>query len=240
MSKLITALLLIFMLVSVAVVSQLQPEGPIISFNRSENATAKPATAITTAGGTFTTLVLNASSQNFRWKAYVGNITGSLALADSIGYKIYDWNLVTLGGEIYLSRNNSLNWSAVRCADNASIAAEETILNITQGRIDSINNTFNNSIHKEFYTGQVQINQSTCPSIITFVGGTRQTQNTTSVFQEILLKDDKLRLIYATPIEEDQLGYFQGARFDFQMIAPDYGKDGISDIVTYYMFVELS
>src|SRR3989338_3598541 len=101
MSKLITALLLIFMLVSVAVVSQLQPEGPIISFNRSENATAKPATAITTAGGTFTTLVLNASSQNFRWKAYVGNITGSLALADSIGYKIYDWNLVTLGGEIY-------------------------------------------------------------------------------------------------------------------------------------------
>ncbi len=217
-----------------------QPEGPTITYNLTVNATPRPATQITTAGGTFTFLNLNSTTQNFRWKAYVGNITGNLVLQDANGYNIYDWKLVTIQGEVYVSRNNTINWSDIRCADNESIAQEQTQLNITTARIDSINSTFNQSVHKEFYVGLIKIPDSNCPAIATYVNGSRQATAANASFQEILLRDTQPRLVYVSPIEQDAYSYATGNRFDFQMILPDYGSEAISSNVPYYFYVELS
>ncbi len=239
MRKFLVPIFIALLLASVFVFAQV-PQGPEFIFNNSVNATPIPAASIITAGGTFTTLVLNATSQNLKWKAYVGNVTGKLTLQDSSGYNIYDWVLSSVEGEVYVSRNNSINWSAIRCADNSSIATEESALSITHGKIDSINVTFNRSIHAQFYVGLVQINQSTCPAINTFVNGSRQTASVSSQFQEVLLRDDKTRIVYATPLNSSTYGYATGSRFDFQLIVPDFGSEQISSQVPYYFYVELS
>ena len=61
----------------------------------SDNVTATAATYFpdnrSDAGGTITTMVLSAVQQNDKWKAYVGNVSGSLTLDDSNGYTIYRW-----------------------------------------------------------------------------------------------------------------------------------------------------
>ncbi len=238
MRKLLLPLLLALLLGTLLVYAQ--PSGPTITFNRTENATPRPATVIDSAGGTFTFVNLNATTQNFRWKAYVGNVSGSLVLQDANGYNVYDWTPSTIAGEVYVSRNNSINWSDIRCANNASIANEQTKLNITTERVDSINTTFNQSIHKQIFVGLVNIPQNGCPAIATFINSTRQTQAVTSEFQEILLRDTNSSLVYATPLEQDAYGYSTGGRFDFQLIVPDYGSELITGQVPYYFYVELS
>src|SRR3989338_9850945 len=77
------------------------PSGPVIIYNQSLNVTPQPAVQITTPGGSFTTLVLNATTQTPRWKAYVGNVTGKLALDDASAKSIFDWSLASGTGEVY-------------------------------------------------------------------------------------------------------------------------------------------
>jgi hypothetical protein len=86
------------------------PQGASITYNYTENATIRPADSHTAAGGSFTTLVLNITSQTSKWKAYVGNVSGKLTLDNSRNMTIYDWALTSVQGEVYVSRNNSINF----------------------------------------------------------------------------------------------------------------------------------
>ena len=64
----------------------------------------------TSARGTITTAIINATQQDQRWKGYVGNVSGILTLDDTNGNTLYDWSMVgfTLTGEVYASRENAL------------------------------------------------------------------------------------------------------------------------------------
>jgi len=212
------------------------PTNPTVVYNTSETVTPRPALLLNTTGGSFTTLIFNATSQNYKWKAYVGNVTGRLTLADQSNKSIYDWRFTSITGKVYASRNNSVDWSTISCADRSNISTEDSYLNIQQTSIDSINNTFNRSIHKGFYAANRQIQNSTCPSIATFVNDTTQTINESAKFQEVILKDAASRLIFTTIIEGGIKG-FDDNPYDFQMIVPN--DETIAQPTPYYFFIEL-
>jgi len=213
------------------------PPGAGITYNLTETPTSASAGASTTAGGSFTTLVLNATTQTPKWKAFVGNVTGSFSLRDASNVSIYAWGDAFTGGEVYASRDASPDWSGLLCANAAAMSGEENYLNMTPGAADNITATFNESVHREFYAGTTHFAQNVCPAIATYVGGVEQTNGVNNVFQEVLLRDSTDSLIWTALIDPDTLGYNNRA-FDFQMIV---AEDQYSDTGnTYYFWLELS
>ncbi len=218
-----------------------EPNGVTILSNTTESPTPRAAASITTAGGTFTTLLLNATTQTMTWKAYVGNVTGSLSLDDASNYTIYDWDLTTIQGEVYASRFNNLTWTSVSCATPQVIASEGTFNDMTAEESDRLNQTFNWTIHKQFQVATTTIPQNTCNSTVTYVNDTRPVPTTTSPFQEILIMDANNQLVYLTSIDDNSFGYNNNGSttntFDFQMIVAESDLKGSP--TTYYFYVEL-
>ncbi len=213
------------------------PVGPTVLFNSTTNATPKPAAAITTAGGTFTTLLLNTTGQTYRWKAYVGNVSGKLTLADATNKSIFDWTVTSVTGEVYATRSSSaIDWTTVSCADQTLVDGEDTFMNMSLSSPDTINKTFNNTIHKSFYVGATKIFNSTCKSVATYVNGVPQAATENAVFQEILLKDGSSNIVYTTLMNESTIGY-NNQRYDFQMLLAE--NEYSSTPTTYYLYVEL-
>jgi len=213
-----------------------QPSGPTIVTNTTLNYTPQTAAQITTPGGSFTTIVLNATTQTPRWKAYVGNVSGKLALDDSTLKSVFDWSLTTVTGEVYAARNTSLDWSSIGCADSSAIIAEDTSLNMTSTNPDTINKTFSHTVHRSFYVGTIHIQNSTCRSIATYVNDTAQALDENAKFQEMLLMDSSSKMIYATLINQNTTG-FNNQKYDFQMIVAE--NEYQASPTTYYMYVEL-
>ena len=213
-----------------------QPTGAEITFNQTETIAPVPASELTTEGGSFTTMVLSGVFQTPRWKAYVGNVTGRLALRDTDSRTIYDWDLVSVSGQIYVTRNNSIDWSTISCASEQTILDEQAALNIPINSADSINRTFNETIHKGFFVGTTQIQESTCRAIATYVEDEKQPASIDATFQEILLQDIGSNVIFTTIIEQSEIGYDSNP-YDFQLIVPE---DPTSiDPTTYYFFAEI-
>lgn len=234
-------LLLVIMITSAFLVNKpilyvlAAPQGASITFNQSETATTRQADSHTAAGGSFTTLRLNVTSQTTKWKAYVGNISGKMTLDDSDNYTIYDWTLTVVQGEVYVSRNDSVNFSSMVCANDGNISAEENNLNINATSDDSISNTFNESVHKSFVIGGTgTITNSSCYAIATYVNDQSQTPSENANFQEILMSD-KENMVFVTLLEDNQPG-FDGGDYDFQIIVPD---DPSETSTTYYFYAEL-
>lgn len=213
-----------------------QPSGANITFNATETKTSAPAQYLNTSGGTFTTLILNAETQDLKWKAYAGNVTGVLTLDDSGNYSIFQWALTAITGEVYASRNDSITWSNIRCANNTNISNEETAMNHTTSSPDSINSTFSYRIHRGFYVGSIQIPQSTCRSAFTWANDTAQTPSVDAPFQEVLLHDGT-SMVYMTFIDDNTQG-FNFKRYDFQMIVAEKGVGGYPN-TRYYFYMEL-
>ena len=232
--KLLPLAIIAILFMSIFVIAE--PQGPIITYNATEYGPIQPAALVNTSGGTFTTLVLNVSYQNQRWKAYAGNVTGRLTLQDGDGFSIYDWGLTTVGGQVYASRNDSVDWSAIGCAPSTIINSEQALLNHSALAADNINNTFSQVGHREFFVGTTPITQSSCPSIATYVNSTAQVIDENALFQQVLLSDNNA-LVYTTLLEDGEEG-FNLRRYDFQMIV---AESAISPTPTaYYFWVELS
>lgn len=214
------------------------PIGPAVIYNSTTNSTPRPAAAITTAGGTFTTLTLNTTGQTYRWKAYIGNVSGKLVLADATNTSIFDWSVTSVTGEVYATRSSSsIDWTTVSCAGNALINNEDVSMNMSIISPDTINNTFNNTVHKGFYVGGTWVQNNTCRAIATYVNGVAQTPSQSAVFQEVLLTDSSSNLIYTTLMNENTIGY-NNQRYDFQMILAE--NEYQATPTTYYLYVELT
>ena len=235
-SILVIVMLLLGILGSIFTFASAVPSGLTITFNMTQNVTPKPAAQITTLGGSFTTVILNATTQTPRWKAYVGNVTGRMTLADSNSKSIFDWTVSSVSGEVYATKNVSIDWSTITCANQATITYEDSYLNMSQNNPDTVNKTFANHMHKMFYVGNTLILNSTCPAIATYVNGTSQVLSENASFQEILLKDGASRAIYTTLINQNTTG-FNNLKYDFQMIVPE--NEYQSSPTPYYLYVEL-
>lgn len=232
-----TVLLATFIMLIVAGLVTGDPTGSTITSNTTDLGRTTTPASRADDGGTFTTLNINAIQQNYAWKAYLGNITGSLVLDDSNNISIYQWSLSTLTGEILATRNDSLAWGSLGCASDAVMASENTFLNMASGDGDNINSTFSFSNHKTFIIAGNTLANSTCPALATYVNLTAQADNETALFQQILINDSNSNLIFVGNLEINQQGYDNSSQFDFQMILPD--DDTASAITTYYFYVEL-
>src|SRR3989338_11154564 len=108
------------------------PSGPIVTFISNETKQPSAARMINTTGGSITTMMLNATTQNPRWKAYVGNVTGTLKLDDANDNTLFDWSLTNVIGEIYATKfSGTINWTGVNCSNSTHISNEEVSLNHT-------------------------------------------------------------------------------------------------------------
>jgi hypothetical protein len=193
----------------------------------------------TDPGGRIITLTLTLAQQDFAWKAYVGNVTGSYVLKNANNYSIYEWPLgAAILGEVYLSRNNSLNFTngAVVCANLTHMQTEQSFFGMTATATDNINNTFNGTNHTTFNVGTNTIAQNTCKAIALWVNNTAQAQSNTSMFQEIALYDGA-NLFYASLINNNQIGFENTTMYDFQAIVAENRSSSTG--TPYYFYVEL-
>ncbi len=215
------------------------PSGPTITFIANETKNPAGATMINTSGGTITTVTLNATTQNLRWKAYVGNVSGTLTLDDGNDNTLFDWELTSVVGEIYATRTeNSINWTGINCSNATHISYEEISLNHTN-KDDNITSTFDDGTHRGFYVGTREILSDTCFAVHTYVNSSSQQSN----FEEVILYDGTNEtngnIIYATPFEDNAYG-FDNNTYDFQMIVPEVGLATWTGSTAYYFYVELT
>lgn len=231
-SKAILALSLLISLALFAASVFALPGGPVVTSNSTDVGPTNAAVFRNDSGGTITTVKLNFTQQNLRWKAYVGNVSGRYVLQDSANYSIYDWTFSSNSGEVYATRASSVTWSAIACSTPAQIATEETAINQASGNSDTITATFDAKLHSAFAVGTVNIDADSCNSTATNVNGAAQT----AVFQEVLLHDQATAFVYTTLLDYNTTGY-NTLRYDFQMIVPE--DEVTAGNTGYYFYVEL-
>jgi hypothetical protein len=231
-------LVTIILLIGIKLINA-EPSGPTITFISNETKNPAAATLINTSGGSITTVILNATTQNPRWKAYVGNVTGTLTLDDANDNTLFDWTLTAVIGEVYATRfSGTINWTGINCSNSTHISNEEIALNHTN-KDDNITATFDETTHEGFFAGTREILADTCPSVHTYVNSTSQTTD----FEEIVLYDGTNEtngnIVYATPLEQDMYG-FDNQTYDFQMIVPEVGLATWTSSTAYYFYIELT
>lgn len=218
------------------------PTGASILFNATAGSPSASASSMINSRGTITTVNLNALQQDQQWKAYVGNVTGRLSLDNADGFTIYDWELSgAIAGEVYVSRAASPEFTNVSCANIGNITAQYAYYNMTNGQVDNINATFNETSHASFFVGTLSISANSCPSGATFVNDTRQIIDGSQDFQQVVLQDNSTNLLFVALIDDNRYSYDNNISinrtYDFQLLVPD--SDVNSTPTTYYFWTEL-
>jgi hypothetical protein len=220
------------------------PAGASLTYITRDNGSTVAAQGQQHPGGTIVTLSIDAVQQDSGWKAYIGNITGRLVLRNSDSQSIYEWYLdeSTLSGNIFVSRDNAVSWADIQCANSSIIASEQSFLGILDSASDSINSTFNASLHSSMLiSGIGSILADSCQSTATYVNGTAQTVNSDASFQEILLADSDT-LIYGAFINMNAQGFdnneSQDRTRDFQLIVAENKTSQTG--TTYYFYADIS
>lgn len=220
------------------------PTGASIIFNETAGSPSSSPSSRADPRATITTINLNAVQQDQHWKAYVGNVSGRLSLDNADGFTIYDWELIgSVGGEVYVARNQSVDFTNVTCANSSNIAAENSFFSISQGARDSINSTYNESSHSQIVIGgnvNSPLAADSCPSTATYVNDSAQSMDGTQAFQAAILQDPDNNIIFTTLISDDEFGYdtsgSQNRTYDFQIIIPEADTGSAT---TYYFWTEL-
>ena len=235
------ALSLVILFILAVLVMQLvaaaDPSGPD-SIDVIRNVTKNTTTTkmLNVSGGRIVTLNVNATVQDIRWKAFVGNVTGKFTLMDPEGATVFDWAIASMTGRIYATANSTaLSWANVNCSNTTHLETENVRMNHTRSD-DNISITFNASgekNHSEFYVGNRLMPANTCPSLNTYKNSLTQNVD----FEEVALYDGN-NIIYASILEEDVAGY-NNYEYDFQMIVPEIGLSEFNGATAYYIYVEI-
>ncbi len=229
------ATLLLLGMLLFATIAIADPSGATISSNSTDYGPTINPSSHTANRSTITTIVLNALQQDQHWKAYVGNVTGTLTLDDSNNNTIYDWTSITSPtGEVYASRSGSLDFGSVSCADTATISSEEVAMNMTSGGADNISATFNATDHTPTLVAGTTL--SSCPMTSLYVNDASQGQTSSADFQEFLMEEATNSLVYVAILNDNTVG-FDGSTYDFEMIVAE--SDRNANPYPYYFYVEL-
>lgn len=194
--------------------------------------------------GNLTELSIRGVSQTKSWQGFYGNISGTIVLENSLGFRFYDWNAAEPQGEIYASVNDTVTWTDVTCApthtDAAYLDLWQTFYGMNISDYDSINHTYNRTDHPSFMTGYISL--TGCPTTYTYVSN----QSQLNTFPAALLATDaNTTLIFSTIIENKSEGVregvtgYDGGDYDFQLLVAEFGSDQNSDLTTYYFWVEI-
>ncbi len=243
----IVVLVTVAMLCSIATAT---PNG--VTIVAISNSTGAPGAGgfVNTTGGSITVINLNGTTQNVRWKAFVGNVSGVLSLDDALGNSIYDWTLTAISGEVYATRHAAaINWSGVNCAPLNATETENRNLSHTSAS-DNITTTFNALDNQEMFVGTNRIFENTCRTANLFQNSTDPGTNT-DAFEELVLYDrgnsswDQNqssfgKIIYGQTLETDERGYDNQSTYDFQIIVPERGDPSWTSSTAYYFYMELN
>ena len=234
------AVMLLAAFAMIASSNALTPDGPsdvtIVSDSTKQDL---PSQIVNTTGGSISVVNITGIIQNPRWKAFVGNVTGTFVLSDSADNRIYDWDLINITGKVYATRKtDTVSWPSISCASVGQVATENADMFHTKPE-DNLTATFRDSTHGAFYVGAVSFSENQCGfSLDTYV----ESQSQSGLFEEILLHDQTIGgnggMVYTTILEQDQVG-FDGNTYDFQMIVPEVGSSGWTGSTAYYLYVEI-
>jgi hypothetical protein len=226
--------------------------------NETKGDTAGTERNETEGAGYIYTIAITTTSQNQRWKAYVGNVTGTLTLDNAAGSTIYDWTLSSsIAGRLYATRTSTTpSWTTINCTwafasglydagnanetENRSIEEDENI-ELNQLRADdNITTTFNETNHTSFWVGDTQIPENYCYNTNTYINETRHGGDQyADTYDEIILFDGTLP-IYTTKLENDHIAYNETYTYDFQILLPEDGTEGFQSSTAYWFYVELT
>ena len=241
------------------------PSGPIVTVLGNSTKTPSNATKINasingslTPGGYIFTANLNSLQQDTRWKAYVGNVTGTLTLDDADDNTIFQWSLTSVTGEVYATRaSGSINWSGINCTWRGESIARYNESNRTveefenralnqSNKDDNITATFSKANHSSFTTGSIAIGKNECFTVQTYQKDAAQVfaDSNNANFTPVILYDGTNitngNVVYETKIESDVTGYRSDSTYDFQMLLPENGLAGFAGSTAYYFYVELT
>lgn len=227
------------MLVLAGIVSAI-PTGPnSVTRGTDQRRATQPSVAVDALAGNVSELTIYGQTITRYWQGFYGNISGTIVLANAQNQTLYEWNVADPQGEVYASRNATINWvNSIQCMTQTDISAEETFLgqNVTADE-DSVNRTFNATNHPQFYVGSTNIAANSCYS--TSVNNT----GNGNIFYEVLLKTNSTNdTIYTSIIDQNTVGFDQKVH-DFQMLVGDPGAGAETypsgTVTTYYFYVEL-
>jgi len=209
--------------------------------------------------GNVTEIMLSGFTPTQSWQGYFGNVTGVIQLTDAESHVMYNWSLASPQGEVYASTNSSgIIWNWIQCfnftalgtlADDKPQAGAtslygtnmtliETMYNITWDDVDGVNETFTllGSGHDQFYTANRQFEYGECLNTRIFDNSGGGVDNH---FEEVLLYEpESTSIIFATILEED-VGGFDTATHDFEMLVLENGHGTDVSPTTYYFYVEI-
>jgi hypothetical protein len=242
-------LLSILVLSSMSIFVLGDPTGATVTFESNTSKNSSTADNRTDPKGTITTLTLDAEQQNLKWKAYVGNVTSTFVLDDEDDYSIYRWSVNSFTGQVYIVRNDTVDWGSVNCSNTTHKENEDTALGHTSTSTDSINSTFVTLGHKAFTIGTSSIPADDCYATATYINDTVQVASSTTPFTEVMLYDSTYdNTIYTTFVENDISSYradniAAGAlglniTYDFQAIVPETNNPS-EPRLNYYFYIEL-
>lgn len=195
---------------------------------------------ITAQGGNISLINITARRQTISWQGFAGNITGSLVLDDASSSRFYQWNLTNITGEIYFSRNASINFNIIYPQNNCTI---DEIL--TGPRADRVSRTFfNNTNTVNFSVGTIAINSSTACSAKPFVNSTAQ--SSTNLFENVILSAETNnetnfsiggnQSIYVGILQDLGTAGFDTKFYNFQVLVPVNRSSGFA---TYFVYAEV-
>lgn len=217
------------------------PEGPDdVTVLSNETKSTVGQKEVNISGGRIATLNLTATTQNTRWKGFVGYMVGTFTLDDASGSTLYDWTLASVDGEVFATRNSStVTWSNIKCANTTILENENVEMNHTNSQ-DNITATFDDTTHSAFTVAGNSISADSCPTLNTYVNNASQDTS----FEEVALWDGindtiTANVVYSTILENDVTGFDNNA-YDFQMVVPEIGLDTFTGSTAYYVYVELS
>jgi hypothetical protein len=231
---------------AVTVSAQNVPLGVQPEYIRSErsNASLYPAGTIDAEAGNLTELSINGLSQTKSWQGFYGNVSGTIFLEDSQGYRFYDWAAAEPQGEVYASVNQTISWTTVACAptltNDVFLNDWQTFYGMNYTDYDTINNTYNLTDHVEFDTAYTSL--TLCPTTYTYVSNASQYVDFPAV---LLTSDTESTLIFTAILEDKAEGErdgkvgFNGNDYDFQLLVSEFGSDGNNAVTPYYFWVEL-
>ncbi len=210
------------------------PTGPVVNITSNETKNTTSAAFVNTSGGYISALNLTATTQNYRWKAFVGWVNGKFTLDDAGGATIYDWSLATTTGRVYSTRDSgTIEWNSIACANRTTNLLTEQTNMFHNSSADNLTRTFQYGTHNPFWAAGRFISGNTCPTINTYTNSVAQD----AIFEEMALYD-ATSIIYATILENRLAGY-DGQAYDFQMLVPENGSQGFTGATAYYLYVEL-
>ncbi len=242
-NNILTLMTILIILFLISYISAANPQGPDV-LNSISNSTKGDVTGkiFNVSGGNISKSNLSAVLKDTRWKAFVGNVSGSFTLDDAASQTIYDWTLSSIMGIIYTTRNSSTpSWANINCTDNTTIRRqqlENENINLEHSNADdNITATFDNFNHPSFTAAANTIQANVCPVARPYINSSAQ-----STSFNVTVLYDNTNLIFAAHLETDQYGYSgdtTNRTYDFQMIVPENGNSSWTSSTAYYLYIQL-